>query len=326
MISAQIRKGLTCLFQRNASFHFPSGLARHFFSTSTKGGGSCTQYYYSTTQESVASFMKEFGLSDTQLKNLFKRQSQLRCANLERSIKPKIKVLHDYGLSNSEIAEIISKHPGVLCCSLEKRLIPSLSFLNDLLNSSHDDLFKMLKRFGYGVPMKRILRLFITFPRSLYATNAALMKRIDKLESFGIHAKSTMYVDYFQVMGGMSDRVWEKKMQAFRDLGFTEAEILIIFKRAPRAFAASTQKLKMVTEMLLATEKYSKAGIVSYAVALCYSVENRLKPRLEILKILERMNLIERWPPLGVVIYSTNDSFHDTFVAPYLGKLAISGE
>ncbi|KAG9156072.1 hypothetical protein Leryth_020661 [Lithospermum erythrorhizon] len=51
------------------------------------------------------------------------------------------------------------------------------------------------------------------------------------------------------------------------------------------------------------------------------SVENRLKPRLQVLKILEDLNLIEKWPGIWNVYLATDDLFAKKFLAPNLNAL-----
>ncbi|EPS65777.1 hypothetical protein M569_09002 [Genlisea aurea] len=338
MISAQISRSFTYLFQRNASFlrepQFFRPLAQYSFSSAAKKD--------SRVSESIKLYLKEIGLSDAELENAFKHEPRLPSVDLEKSIKPKIKTFDDFGFSNSEIAVIISRAPKILFYSLKDRVIPSMCFLKDLLGSSHDDMFKVLKRFGwfltidlkkhiwpniehlhkYGVPMEHILRHFRSFPRSLCINNATLMRRIDKLEALGMNdAHSKMYIHAFRVVGGMSNEVWERKLQAFRDLGFTETEISAIFKTAPVVFSTSPEKLRKTMAVLLSTKKYGNAAVVSCAAIFSRSIEKRLKPRVEILKILEKMNLIEKWPSLGVVAIYSSKRFHDTFVAPHISQL-----
>ncbi|EPS65908.1 hypothetical protein M569_08877 [Genlisea aurea] len=337
MISAHVRKSFINLYPRNASFlreprcHSSTALL-HLFSTSTKKEGK--------ESKSVRLYLKEIGLSDVQVKNVFKLKTQRRSINVEKFIKPKIKAFRDFGFSDSEIAEIISKVPNLLCCSTENRIIPGLIFLNDFLGS-RDDVFKVLKRSWWfsscdmkknvlpnieqlskhGVPMERIRWLFITNPRCMHITPESMRRYLDKMEMFQLDRSSGMYVPVFRMLLSLRDETWGQKMQTFRDAGFSESEILEMLKKYPTAFCRSCTHIKYITGMILSTNRYSKEAIVCCSQVYGYSLEKRLKPRLQVLEMLEEMDLIAKWPSLKCVAMYTCKQFHGVFVAPYLNQL-----
>ena len=79
--------------------------------------------------------------------------------------------------------------------------------------------------------------------------------------------------------------------------------------------------MKNKIEFLLATGKFSISSIVNRPVALGYNIEKRLEPRLQILRLLENRNLIEKWPSLSVVSSITDYMFFDKFIRPYYDKI-----
>ncbi|KAL0366420.1 UNVERIFIED_CONTAM: hypothetical protein Sradi_3532100 [Sesamum radiatum] len=96
---------------------------------------------------SVLSFLKESGFSKTQVEKMVKIRPQLLSANLEKSIKPKMKIFQDLGFLADDISEIISNDPWILRQSMKKTLIPSLSVLRSLLGSNAE-VAKFLKTSG----------------------------------------------------------------------------------------------------------------------------------------------------------------------------------
>ncbi|XP_047956339.1 uncharacterized protein LOC125202042 isoform X2 [Salvia hispanica] len=61
-----------------------------------------------------------------------------------------------------------------------------------------------------------------------------------------------------------------------------------MFRKYPLVFSGSGHKLKNKIEFFLATGKFSVSDIVTCPVALGCSIENRLEPRLQILRLLEK--------------------------------------
>ncbi|EPS60087.1 hypothetical protein M569_14716, partial [Genlisea aurea] len=97
-------------------------------------------------------------------------------------------------------------------------------------------------------------------------------------------------------------------------LGFEGGEIVDMFRRQPLFLLRSCEKLRHTTELVLGTKKYGRENIVSSAVVLNCSIEKRLKPRLHVLGLLEKMKLIKKWPSLSVVSVYTDNKFGDRFV------------
>lgn len=64
-------------------------------------------------------------------------------------------------------------------------------------------------------------------------------------------------------------------------------------------FNVSEEKMGKVKEVLLGTGKYTTSCIAVRPYSLMHSIEQRYKPRIQVLEILERRNLIEAWPLLA---------------------------
>ncbi|KAL0361725.1 UNVERIFIED_CONTAM: hypothetical protein Sradi_3857000 [Sesamum radiatum] len=85
---------------------------------------------------SILSYLKESGFSNTQLEKIVKYRPRFLSARLDDSIKPKIKIFRDLGLSSDEIAKVISSNPAILHLSANNNIIPSLSLLKGLVGSN----------------------------------------------------------------------------------------------------------------------------------------------------------------------------------------------
>ncbi|KAL0352364.1 UNVERIFIED_CONTAM: hypothetical protein Scaly_1625100 [Sesamum calycinum] len=369
MMSLLVRKSLTCLDFKNSSFLRQSHvflshyfctkretqrvdsdtptvseflLHKHHFSpeAAAQVASVLTRLKNREKSDSVLSFLKESGFSGTQLEKIVKYKPEFLSANLEKVIKPKIKIFQDFGFSADEIAEIVSKEPLVLHCSVKNRLIPSLSALKSVLGSKVD-LAKVLKSSGWilirdlqktlvpnveflkscGIPFEQIVKLIPTFPRFFLLKPKLMRKSVEKADEMGVDRSSGMFIYAARVVSSMSDETWELKLKAFRDLGFAEDDILKAFRTAPMVFSVSTKKLKKITEVLLETGKYDMSCIMNTPTSLLYSVENRYRPRLQVLEVLEKRNLIKNWPALGTVNLTSDKKFFEKFVAPYLDEV-----
>ncbi|KAL3834033.1 hypothetical protein ACJIZ3_008769 [Penstemon smallii] len=82
-------------------------------------------------------------------------------------------------------------------------------------------------------------------------------------------------------------------LNTLRDLGFSEVDILKVFRNAPLGLGVSVEKMKKVKD-------------------------KRYKPRLQVLVDLEKRNLIMKWPHLSTLYSVRDEKFFEKFVALYL--------
>ncbi|PIN22413.1 hypothetical protein CDL12_04873 [Handroanthus impetiginosus] len=259
MIIALVPKNLTGLFSRNASsvckFHASLSLSRRFFSSSSEKE--------LVTNPAVFDFLlhkhhfsPQSGFSNTQLEKILKYRPRYLQVSLDASLKPKIKTFQDLGFSSNDIAKIISSNPVILDSNPNTRAVPAQSVLEGLLGSN-DDVAKLLRKSArflttdlektvmpniellesYGISMERIVRFLITYPRFVLRKPESLRQSADKAQDMG------MFIHAVRVVASMSSKTWEAKLQAFRNFGFSEGEIMTMLRKAPTLFAGSVEKI-----------------------------------------------------------------------------------
>ncbi|KAI3465124.1 hypothetical protein Pfo_021787 [Paulownia fortunei] len=365
-----LRKDFICLFLKNSSslckssvsfsvslrFHSTSRarqplinstvfnflLHKHYFSpeSAKQVASVLTRLRNPEKSDSLLSFLKESGFSNTQLEKIVKYSPYFISASLEKSIKPKIKVFQDLGLPANDIANIMANNPSILYRSANNSLIPSLSVLRGLLGSDAE-VAKLVRKSGWFlikdlektmvpnieflkscfVSMEQIIRCMNSFPRFLLHKPEIIRKSADKAEEMGVKRGSKMFIHAVRIIGSMSDESWELKLQAFQSLGFSEDDILRAFSKSPPAFAVSVKKMKKVKEVLVSSGKYNMACIVSHPSSLICSIEKRYEPRLQVLGILESKNLITKWPSFTTMFNKSDKEFFEKFVSPYMDEV-----
>ncbi|KAL0366419.1 UNVERIFIED_CONTAM: hypothetical protein Sradi_3532000 [Sesamum radiatum] len=200
---------------------------------------------------------------------MVKIRPQLLSANLEKSIKPKMKIFQDLGFLANDISEIISNDPWILRQSMKTTLIPSLSVLRSLLGSNAE-VAKFLKTSGRflktnlgknlvpnvellkncGVAKEQIISVMYYFPRLLLSNPEVMKKYVDKVDKMGMDRSSRMFIHGVRIISSMSYKTLELKFRTFQELGFSEGDIAAAFRKSPLAFGASEEKLKEVKEFL----------------------------------------------------------------------------
>ena len=85
-------------------------IKRHQFSQETALTAASVITYLKKPEksDSILAFLKESGFSQTHLEKTVKRVPRVLSANLDKTIKPKIKIFQDLGCTPTDIAYIIS--------------------------------------------------------------------------------------------------------------------------------------------------------------------------------------------------------------------------
>ncbi|XP_065869522.1 uncharacterized protein [Euphorbia lathyris] len=213
--------------------------------------------------ESVLNFLKEIGFSKNQIESVVQKAPNVLSAKLEKSIKPKIKVFQDLGFHFTDFANIISTSPWLLRSSAD-RLRNCILGLKNVLGPNAD-ICMLLKnsggRFrGYdlnrtllpnleymkscGICSLQISAYVCRFPLNYVVEPEKLRCIVQRVDEMGVDRKSKMFIEAVRVMSSMTRENWELKLKLFRDLGFSEQNILVAFRRTPQAFCVSERKIK----------------------------------------------------------------------------------
>ena len=147
------------------------------------------------------------------------------------------------------------------------------------------------------------------------------MKFVKRVDELGMDRRSKGFLNAIRSISSMTVENWELKLELFRSLGFSEDDIVSVFRKAPQVFAVSERKIKESTRVLCGFGKSDISLIVCHPDLLNLSVENRLKPRLRVVEILESKNLLRKMPSLTTVCKMSHKRFFEKFVLPYSNEV-----
>ncbi|XP_047954072.1 uncharacterized protein LOC125200473 [Salvia hispanica] len=209
---------------------------------------------------------------------------------MANKIIPNLSMLKGLLGSNDDVARLVKRCPRALLADLEKTLMPNVQILKKC-----------------SIPMECILHLLYLRPRTFLVKSDTMMKSVEKAIEIGVPLTFIAFINAVDLFNYTSEGMWEVKLQTLRDLGFSDE--------------ASGDKLKKKIEFLLATGKFNISSVVACPVALACSIEKRLEPRMQILRLLESRNLIEKWPSLSGISSFTDYMFFDKFIRPYYDEI-----
>ncbi|WCJ17917.1 Mitochondrial transcription termination factor family protein [Euphorbia peplus] len=288
---------------------------------------------------SVLNFLDEIGVPNNHIQAIVKRTPGFLSAHLHSTIKPKFKLFQDLGFRSSDFAHLISTCPWLLHSSTHRLSLSILGLKNVL--GPNADICSLLKNSASGrflgydfsrtvVPNIHFLKTcgicslqiawYVSRYPSFFLTKPEKLKGVvQRADEMGVDRNRKMFIEAVRVMSNMTRESWQLKLDVFRELGFSEHDICVAFRRMPPVFCSSHAKIKEVTELLLTVEDISY--IANNPVLLGYSVEKRLKPRLRVLKALQTKNLLKKNPSLSQVLKMSDAEFIEKYVNAFSNEV-----
>ncbi|PWA61192.1 transcription termination factor [Artemisia annua] len=247
-------------------------------------------------------YLEELGMERDVIKEVIRKFPAFAYYSLEGKIKPVVEFLLDLGIAKSDIPVIISKRPQLCGISLTENLIPTMAFLEDL-----------------GVDKKKWAKVIYRFPALLTYSRSKLQSTVDYFYELGLSSQDVgkVLTRYPSIISYSVEEKLRPTAQYFDSIGVNPA---VLMSRCPQAFGLSIEtSLKPVTEFFLQkgyhiadfalmasrygalytfsvednllpkweyflTMEYPKSELVKFPQYFGYSLEERIKPRYEIVK------------------------------------------
>ncbi|KAJ4833030.1 hypothetical protein Tsubulata_010658 [Turnera subulata] len=232
--------------------------------------------------DSVVNCLKTCGLSQTEISHVVRGDPTILGYGVKRII-PKLEFLTSRGASSRDFAAILTSNPSVLGRSLENHVIPIYNLIRNVVDSD-EKAIAVLKRgrnyifkndldshMGFsinflrdnGVPQSRIAMLLHTSPQ-VVGYVGRLEETVVKLKEMGFNPSRYNFIMALMAMNGQSPSKWRKKLDAYMRWGWTEQEVLGMFKRLPCCMCHSEKKIMAVMDFLVNKVGWQLSVIATY--------------------------------------------------------------
>lgn len=146
-----------------------------------------------------------------------------------------------------------------------------------------------------------------------WPTKNILVGIVKDVDEMGIDKRSKAFAHIFLQLCTLKRDIGKPKLENLRELRFSEEEIRILVKKFPSFMCLFEERLQQNFKFLVEEWKLPRNVVLVHPVALSYSVEKRLKPRLQSLRALKMKNKsskeAESYPPVHYMSMS-EDYFH----------------
>ncbi|EOA25354.1 hypothetical protein CARUB_v10018684mg [Capsella rubella] len=216
--------------------------------------------------DSVLKLLRSNGFKDSQVSMIIRTYPQLLVTDAEKSLLPKLQILQSRGASRSEVTEIVSIVPAILGKKGEKSISLYYDFVKDIMQDGKSSKCEKLCHSWpegksknkirnisllreLGVPHKLLFSLLISNSQPVYGKER-FEETLKKVVDMGFDPAKSKFVEALRVVYEMSDKTIEEKVNVYKGLGFSEAEVWAIFKKWPFFLKFSEKKITQMFETL----------------------------------------------------------------------------
>ncbi|KAI4317616.1 hypothetical protein L6164_025474 [Bauhinia variegata] len=281
----------------------------------------------STKPDSVLTFFRDRGFSNSQIRNVIQREPSLLSCNVDRRLLPKFEFLQSIGASSSDIVEIVTKNPTFLRSSLKNHIIPSFELVRRFLKTDKKAISCIKASptyiFDYRVTLSvellldkgttnsNIARLLRSRPGILLSKD--LMKVVEQVEELGIDPSYQCFC-WALMAKTISKAKWDAKIDTFKRWGWSEETTLKIFRWRPVLMLSSVDKINAVMNLWVNQLGWNSLSLVKGPVIIQLSLEKRIIPRAAVVQFLLSKGLRSKNASLVTPFYLTEKMFLEKYV------------
>ncbi|KAJ4978243.1 hypothetical protein NE237_009023 [Protea cynaroides] len=291
-----------------------------------------------TKADSVLALLNSYGLPKPYISKLISKDPALLSANLKKTLEPKFEFFSNMGISGPDLARIFHRRPSILSnSSLKKDIVPSIDFLKSFLHDDRNIAVAMTRlrwingirgvmkpnieilRYQ-GVPESGISKLITYRPQLLTWKQPQFNEVVLQTKAIGFNPSSMLFIYGVCTLSQMKKTTLETKVEVFRSFGWSEYEILCLFKKQPHCFALSEKSLRTRLDFFSSKLIWTAADIVKNPIVLRLSMEKRTVPRFSVIQILLSQGLMKK-RSINTALNLSEDKFLEKFVRKYHQEL-----
>ncbi|CAN6201633.1 unnamed protein product [Urochloa humidicola] len=259
------------------------------------------------------------------------------CADVEKTLAPRVADLLDLGMSRDEIAILVPLAPN----SLRSRFLRSnLEFWLAELGSFDKLLLVVRSCTGLlNMDLDKVARPNVTLLRQcgldiseiagknmysnrLWTLKPELLKEsVQRVEELGIQRGTKMFRRMLTLVAFTDKDVFARRKKWLNSLGFTKDDVQTMVRKYPLVLGFSEQKVQGNVEFLVKEVGLELSYIVQKPALLTYSVERRLLPRHCLLKVLREKGLLKGKLDYYNTAARSEKIFVEKFVRPFKNNI-----
>lgn len=289
--------------------------------------------------DSLLKLLKSKGFDDNQVAILITKRPTILHYKVLNTLDRKLNFLIEIGFVGQNLPELLLLNPVILTRSLDSHIKPAIQFLNKLLSTN--DVLAAAKRSSWllnidsegrvqpnvallqseGVPFDVLKKMIVFYPRIIMQNVDRMAYAVRTIKDLGLDPTGPIFVRALRVMISMKESTWKRKMDFFKSYGWSEDDVLSVFKRQPFCLACSEEKLGRLMDFFLNTMKLERETMIVNPTLLMHSFEKTVLPRYNVFKILVSKGLINRDNKGISSMIQSERRFLDNYVLKYVNEV-----
>ncbi|XP_043723933.1 uncharacterized protein LOC122670947 [Telopea speciosissima] len=291
-----------------------------------------------TKADSVLALLNSYGLTQPYISKIISKDPKVLSADPKKILEPKIEFFSNMGISGPDLGKIFCNDSSLLASvSLENQIVPSIEFLKSFLHDNKN-VVVVLSRLRWikgiqrvmkpnieilrneGVPESRILKLIMLAPQLLTWKQPQFNEVVSQAKEMGFDPSSLMFIHAVRTLAQMKKTILEAKWEIFRSFGWSEDEILCMFRKQPQCLTRSEKMLRMRLDFFMNKQSLTAAEVARMPVILLLSMEKRTVPRYSVIQVLLSRGLMKK-QSISTALILNEDKFLEKFVRKYQQEL-----
>ncbi|RHN73276.1 putative transcription regulator mTERF family [Medicago truncatula] len=265
--------------------------------------------------DSVINFFQNHGFSHSDIRIIIKKAPWLLSSQPHKRLLPKFQFFISNGASLSDIVPLLTANPHILQSSLDKRIIPLFQLLNRFLKTNKDTIVYLILNsrsfitplhlleaninlmVDFGVCDSAIARLLRT-RKSIYCSND-LIKSLEDVKGLGFDPSTAAFGTALVTKHCMSNILWDKKVDVFKKWGWSDEDVIRVFRCQPSLMLASIDKINLVMSFWVNQMGWDPLELTKSPLMFGYSLPKRIIPRASVLQFILMKGLRKKNASLG---------------------------
>ncbi|OMO76606.1 Mitochodrial transcription termination factor-related protein [Corchorus olitorius] len=261
---------------------------------------------------------------------------KLLLSKAEKTLLPKFQFFYSRGIPRSDLSVVLSSNPTVLRYNLDNSIIPSFNSFKNFTCCDDSEVFLAYKNCSLilsnrfqsvfapnaallreiGVPDSNIMTELVGHPRIFILNHDKFRRTVEEVEKLGFNPLKGNFLTALQVLVQISKSTWERKLNVFKEWGWSDEDFVIAFEKFPRCMMLSEHSIIKKMNFFVNTMDWKSSFVVHRPIVLGFSLGKRIIPRYSVLQVLLSKGFIKKPTSAFFLIISEKD-FLARFMAPY---------
>ncbi|KAL6900997.1 hypothetical protein ACP4OV_005673 [Aristida adscensionis] len=233
---------------------------------------------YSTVAPKFDFYRRELGLSDPEIgRFVVASPNRTIASGLRTRLRRNHQFLRDLLGSDQNVLTAVKQSMELIYGNLDVMLVPKLKALRD-----------------HGVTQDTLVKLVTTHPRGLVHRSNRFDEALVAMKDFGISPSSGIFPYAFGIFAKLYDSKWQRRMNNYLSLGWTEEQVKRAFIRHPYCMSVSDDKVRQLMRFFSEKLGWTPEYVAGAPTVLSFSYEKRILPRCAVLDILKSIGIIKQ--------------------------------